>query len=157
MTCTATTEAEFRTCVDPEHHKLETYYNQHGKAMFQLKHQLEHAKISQTHDSLHPSGDDDDNIANLADVDEDDDNLGEGSGVRGDDGDTLVDENGVCDGKPDSGNKYVRARFGRRCTHNEELCVGSCGIILGRATFYDSEAPNGVRVSYWLSVQHHKI
>jgi hypothetical protein len=36
--------------------------------------------------------------------------------------------------------------FGRRRTHNEELCVASCGVILGRATCYGSEAPNGVRV-----------
>jgi hypothetical protein len=126
--------------------------------MFQLKHQLERAKISQTHDSLCPSDDDDEDIADLADVDdEDDDNLREGSGVRGDDDDALVDEDGVCDGKPDSGNKSIWARFGRRRTHNEEFCVGSCGVILGCATFYGSEAPNGVRVSYWLSVRCHKI
>lgn len=58
-----------------------------------------------------------------------------------------IDTNGICDGKPATGNTAVRARFGRRRTHNEELCVASCGVILGRATFYGSEAPNGVRVS----------
>ncbi|KAF8065382.1 hypothetical protein FPV67DRAFT_1419290 [Lyophyllum atratum] len=59
-------------------------------------------------------------------------------------------DNGVvsvgCGGeKPSAGNRTLKARFGRRRTHNEELCVGSCGIIMGRATFYGSEAPNGVR------------
>jgi hypothetical protein len=58
-----------------------------------------------------------------------------------------VDEDGICDGKDDGGNQKLKARFGRRRTHNEELCVASCGVILGRATFYGSEAPNGVRVS----------
>lgn len=62
------------------------------------------------------------------------------------DGSLEVDEQGVCDGKKKSGNKKVTARFGWRWTHNEELCVTSCGVILGRATFYGSEAPNGVRV-----------
>jgi hypothetical protein len=65
--------------------------------MFHLKHQLEHAKISQTHDSLHPSDDDDEDIANLVDVNNEDD-----------DNDTLVDEDGVCDGKPDGSNGYIK-------------------------------------------------
>ena len=159
-TCPALADTNFRTCADPEHRKLETYYKQQGKAMFQLKHRLERVKVSQTHDSLsrgdnnkHSSTsqalDDNDRVPDLVDVDEeeDEDDFGEGSGVQGDDDDAFVDKDGVCDGKPDTGNKSVRARFGRRRTHNEELCVGSCGVILGRATFYGSEAPNGVRVS----------
>ena len=48
---------------------------------------------------------------------------------------------------PDAGNKSRRARFGRRHTHNEELCIGSCEVILGRTTFYVSEALNGVWVN----------
>ena len=165
MTCTTIAEPEFRTCSDPEHRKLETYYKQQGKAMFQLKHRLERAKVSQTHDSL-SSGDnrelrstvqasnedDDDEIPELVEVneDEDEDDFEEGSGIQGDDDDALIDENGICDGKLDTGNKSVRARFGRRRTHNEELCVVSCGVILGQATFYGSEAPNGIRVSFYL-------
>jgi len=72
----------------------------------------------------------------------------EGSGV--DDEDVIVSAEETvasCGGKPDAGNRALRARFGRCHTHNEELCVASCGVILGRATFYGSEAPNGVRVS----------
>jgi len=64
-----------------------------------------------------------------------------------DDEEVVIDSAGVCDEKPEQGNKSLRARFGRKWTHNEELCVASCGVILGRATFYGSEAPNGVRVS----------
>lgn len=51
-----------------------------------------------------------------------------------------------CNGKPAGGNQKPRARFGRRRTHNDELCVASCGVILGRTTFYGSEAPSAVRV-----------
>ena len=67
--------------------------------------------------------------------------LPEASSGATDDGDT-------CNGKPETGNRNTKARFGRRWTHNEELCVASCGVILGRATFYGSEAPNGVWVSF---------
>lgn len=164
-TCTNIAEMGFRTCMDPEHRKLEVNYYQQGKAMFQLKHHLKRAKISQTCDSLslggltktRLSGDNDEEL--LPDLvpapDDDDDNdlqsrdhdIGEGSGTQDDDDEVFMDEEGVCDGKPETGNRSVRARFGRRCTHNEELCVGSCGIILGHATFFGSEAPNGVRVS----------
>ncbi|KAF8574394.1 hypothetical protein K439DRAFT_1649787 [Ramaria rubella] len=37
----------------------------------------------------------------------------------------------------------ICAHFGHKRTHNEELCVASCGMILGRVTFYGSEGPNG--------------
>lgn len=48
---------------------------------------------------------------------------------------TEVDEDGECDDKPEEGNRKVRARLGRRWTHNEQLCVATCGVILGCATF----------------------
>ena len=63
------------------------------------------------------------------------------------DEEVVVDANGVCDGKPESGNKSIKARFGCRRTHNEQLRVASCGTILGRATCYGLEASNGVHVS----------
>ena len=58
----------------------------------------------------------------------------------------LIDSNGeLCNGKPETGNHTLCACFGRRCSHNEELCVASCGII-GYQRFYGSEALNGVWV-----------
>ena len=45
------------------------------------------------------------------------------------------------------GHHKVFTRFGQQHTHNEELCVGSCGVILGHATFYGAEGPNSVQVS----------
>jgi hypothetical protein len=61
------------------------------------------------------------------------------------DEEVVLDKDGVCDGKPEEGNKTLCARSGRKWMYNEELCVASCGVILGRATFYGSEAPNGVK------------
>jgi hypothetical protein len=121
--------------------------------MFQLKRRLERSKLSQTHDSL--STNTSENIAGvLPDVDLGADSP-EGSGVL--DEELTVDASGICDGKPEAGNRTVRARFGRRRTHNEELCVASCGVILGRATFYGSEAPNGVRVGTELCIRYNFI
>lgn len=103
--------------------------------MFQLKHRLARLKVSQPVASMSPTvapGSDSPDVA--------------GSTLHVDE-EVIVNVNGICDGKPEAGNKTIRARFGRRRTHNEQLCVASCGIILGRATFYGSEAPNGVRVS----------
>jgi hypothetical protein len=51
-----------------------------------------------------------------------------------------------CNGKPGGGNQRPRACFSHRRTHNDELCMASCGVILGRTTFYGSEAPSAVLV-----------
>lgn len=50
-----------------------------------------------------------------------------------------------CEGKG-SGKSKVKARFGRQHTHNDELCVNCCGVIVGRTTCYGSEGIGGVRV-----------
>ncbi|KIJ56085.1 hypothetical protein M422DRAFT_239292 [Sphaerobolus stellatus SS14] len=83
----------------------------------------------------------------------------EGTGAD-DDGEISVDEDGIdesidltslhqevdiCAGKPSTGNSKVKARSGRHRTHNEQLCVATCGVILGWAMFFGSEALNGVK------------
>lgn len=161
VNCEQKVEVGFRTCPLQEHREVELYHYQRGKAMFQLKKRLERLKVSQTVDSLstNPGArksrfakDDIERSATAKDLqplavpdsNEIDDTL-EGPAAD-DDEDVTLDTSGICDGKPETGNRHVRARFGRRWTHNEQLCVASCGVILGRATFYGSEAPNGVRV-----------
>jgi len=104
--------------------------------MFQLKHRLARLRVSQPVAAISPIAASESESAEIV----------AGSTLHTDE-EVVVDADGVCDGKPEAGNKTIRARFGRRRTHNEQLCVASCGIILGRATFYGSEAPNGVRVS----------
>ena len=128
-TCSSPVEEDHHTCAIPEHRKLEDYNAMQNKAMFQLKHQLAHLKTSQPQSSFGDS----DLIAPLK--------------ATLTNEEVLIDKNGICDGKLASGNTTVQARFGRRKTHNEELCVASCGVILGRATFYGSEAPNSILVT----------
>ncbi|KAF7351602.1 hypothetical protein MSAN_01592700 [Mycena sanguinolenta] len=57
----------------------------------------------------------------------------------------------TCPSKSGQGNRKLRALFGRRWTHNEQLGVYSCGVVAGRATFFGSEAPNGV-VEFWMKL-----
>jgi hypothetical protein len=44
--------------------------------------------------------------------------------------------------------KIFKGQFGRRRTHNEQLIIAPCGIILARETFYHSEAFSAVAVSF---------
>jgi hypothetical protein len=117
-TCRNKASEGFKTCVDPDCRSVEDYLRQRNKAMFQLK-------KTQPYLQRHAAEE------GIADIGE---------------GDEAVDEEGN-GAKSGSGNVKRKGRFFRRWTHNEELCVSSCGVILGRVTFFGSEAPNGVKVS----------
>jgi len=51
--------------------------------------------------------------------------------------------------------KKMRAQFGRMRTHNEQILVAPCGIIIARETFYFSEAIPSVVVSTFLYEFNH--
>ena len=115
--CDSQARPGFRTCPEKSHSNLEDIVGH--SALFQLCGRLEHLKVLP-------------------------ENMEGGHSVL--DEMLEVDENGECPEKLDTGNSKPRARFGRRRTHNEQLCVATCGVILGRATFFGSEAINGARV-----------
>jgi len=120
--------------------------------MFQLKLHLERLRVSQTHDSLAATASSvATSITSKSDDAEAYKTVLEGAGADEDE-DITVDKNGICNGKPETGNRTVKACFGCKRTHNEQLCIGSCGVILGRATFYGSEALNGVRIHHSLQL-----
>ena len=48
---------------------------------------------------------------------------------------------------PGNKSKKICARFGRTCTHTEQILVAPCGIIITRETFYFAEAIPSVVVS----------
>jgi hypothetical protein len=160
VSCTQKHVPNFKTCNDKEHRMCEEYYKKMGKAMFQLKSRLERNKTSQPPSSIPPNSADQsakDTTIPLEDSVTESFNESEFMDLK--DEHVLVGADGGletnppleptegCPSKPETGNRKVRALFGRKRTHNEELCVASCGVILGRATFYGSEGANSIRVS----------
>jgi hypothetical protein len=64
------------------------------------------------------------------------------------------EEPGPCPAaKSELGNRKLKAQFGRRRTHSEQLLVRPCGVIVARATFFGAEAVSNVLVCYLLSLQ----
>ncbi|GJE85268.1 hypothetical protein PsYK624_013470 [Phanerochaete sordida] len=47
----------------------------------------------------------------------------------------------ACPDKPTEGNRRIWAQLGRKRTHNEQIIVAPCGVIIARVTFYGAEAP----------------
>ncbi|EIW54821.1 uncharacterized protein TRAVEDRAFT_39313 [Trametes versicolor FP-101664 SS1] len=141
----------FRTCAEPAHRALDEYLRLENRAMFQLRRRLEQLHPGSKSTSTAPS-----TILSPS-------QLGRLINTPAQStGDTSVPVSAPDDSAPSdstllgeleslldnatspAGNKQHRAQFGRRRTHNEEVAVASCGVILGRATFYGSEAINGV-------------
>ncbi|KAJ7275992.1 hypothetical protein C8J57DRAFT_1061972, partial [Mycena rebaudengoi] len=157
-TSNAEVEPGFRTCPNAEHRNIELHHYERGKAMFQLKSRLKRLKGSTLSSSLpevdSPSSPSrisasNETVATGADLlpllfEDEEPELNIALPNPADDDDEI--EMPSCEGKSAKGNRTLRARFTRWHTHNEQLCVTSCGIILARATFFGSEAPNGVRV-----------
>ncbi|KAG6906415.1 hypothetical protein DXG01_014052 [Tephrocybe rancida] len=54
-----------------------------------------------------------------------------------------VEEDSRCDGKSPTGNQ-LRALFNQGRTHNGQLIVRPCGVVISRATFFGSEAVSSV-------------
>ncbi|KAJ7323513.1 hypothetical protein DFH08DRAFT_787851 [Mycena albidolilacea] len=162
-TCNAPIQPGFRTCQLAEHRDMELYHYQRGKAMFQLRDRLQRAKGFAPSNSFPapPPDFEGATTSRLPALQPETEATGAdllpitpekqaASAARlADNSDDDEELEYVCDGKSTQGNRVLRARFGRRRTHNEQLCVFSCGVVAGRATFFGSEAPNGVR-EFWM-------
>ena len=130
--CITPIEPGFRTCSDTTHRAIETRYRLLNKAAFHLRARLQRSKVMQPNDSLHPT----------AQADE----------VLGVDSEGVLemevqDAKAPCADKPVEGSHRLRAMFGRRRTHNEQLFVRPCGIIIARDTCYGSETVPQIAVS----------
>lgn len=110
--CCYSHRAGSRTC--DLHANIEERHLATGKAMFTLRSRLQRAKVAHPTDAVDPTAPQDEDL-------EEEDEL-------------------TCPDKTELGNESnVRARFGRRRTHNEQLIVRPCGVITARETFYGSE------------------
>lgn len=120
--CTNEARPGHKSCSLISHQSLEQTVQEAQSALFQLRQRLERQHRSYPNNAAPPAADGDE-VEDMDDADEE------------------------TTGNTPDGPK-LRARFGRRWTHNEQLCVATCGTILGRMTMFGSEALTGVKVSF---------
>lgn len=125
--------AGFRTCTNEQHRALETAYFKRGKALFQLRDKAKQAGLSLPSDTTAEFD---------MQVDDDEEVIVESQGPRSD-----INATEECGGKSEDGNRKLRAYFGCRRTHNEQIIMRPCGVITSRASLYGSEAVSAVHVS----------
>lgn len=119
-------------CSEASHQKVEKIHQERGQSRFQLKERLQHALVAHPNDSI---GEDTSTTnSNIADIMMDNEveefDIGTGADLE------------------KSGKKErIRAQLGRRRTHNEQIIVAPCGIIIARETFYGAEGVGSVIVS----------
>lgn len=130
--CSAAVEIEHLTCENPVHRaEEERLQRQSHTAMSQLKARALRAGID-----LSSSGYT--SLAALADDRPPQIEILHRSSPTNPNNDSVA---GSAPGPP-----VPKVRMARRWTHNEQLFVMCCGIILSRATFYTSEGLSGVKV-----------
>lgn len=126
--CIAERVPGFRTCTETNHRALEITYCKRGKALFQLREKAKRAGFSVPSDAVE---------VDLA---------------LGDDEEIIVESEqsaDECGGKAEAGNHKLRAYFGCRRTHNEQIIMRPCGNIVSRAPLHGSEAPSAVNVTFY--------
>ncbi|KDQ07661.1 hypothetical protein BOTBODRAFT_48668 [Botryobasidium botryosum FD-172 SS1] len=133
--CKAPMASGFMTCPLPEHRQLEAEKEAEAKSLFHRKHQ----------DSLVvPSADGGADMEFLEDVNESEDERDSHRNLPSGLQPELAPQPPQAKGKQKKGPK-VKTVFTRRSTHNEQLVVRPCGVVVGRATMYYSEAYSNVK------------
>ena len=127
-------------CDEPTHQAVWKHHQARGQAQFTLRARLQRARMAGAASSMPAAGD----VENLEDLEPP-----ETVFALGADGQVVAEEDSPeeCPDKPDVGNQKLRAQFGRKRTHNEQIIVAPCGVIIARATFYGAEALHTAAVS----------
>ncbi|KAF8579587.1 hypothetical protein K439DRAFT_1359290 [Ramaria rubella] len=128
-TCESAHGEGFLTCPQLNHRSLEVAYHKKGVAFFQMRDKIK----KRAEGSASDPGSIDGGSPNEVIIVE-----------RDDAGDSVPVFLG-CDEKSPAGNRRLRAQFSRRWTHNEQLMIRPCRVIISRATFFGSEAISAVR------------
>jgi hypothetical protein len=126
--CSSPVVAGSLACANASHKEVERIHQEQGQARFQLKERLQRARVAHPKDAVA----DECHMADLID----DDNREE---------EYVVDECSDTSVNLLKGKK-IQAQFGRRRTHNEQIIVAPCGIVLARETFYGAEGVASVVV-----------
>ncbi|KAF8547820.1 hypothetical protein OG21DRAFT_1599609 [Imleria badia] len=120
------------TCDDPEHQEIERVHHERGQSRFQLHDHLQRARnIHQPEGGSSSHGRSPALLTNFNDDDEV----------------FFVDDH---DPGTQQRQKKVKAKFTRSWTHNEQLAVAPCGIILGRDTMFGAEAISSIAFLKWI-------
>jgi hypothetical protein len=129
-----------KTCSLPEHEAIEKIYNDRGQARFQLKVRQRRAQISHPRDALPVEVTDISELVEDGNVEEifEFNRTGQLISTNSDSAESSLTP---------TGKKTLRAQFGRKYTHNKQLFVAPCGMIMARETFYHAEAIYSVVVS----------
>jgi hypothetical protein len=146
--CDADAEAGFKSCGNPEHRQRERDYYEEGAAFGQLLKRARRAGVSQPAISPALGDPSSEPSAYQSDKEMEEEELENGSQPPAQ---PLSIPDPDVDKAP-SGNRKLMTQFGRRRTHNEQLCVCPCGVIIGRETFYGSEGVRNVVVGGLWSV-----
>ena len=112
-----------RMCSDPSHQEVERIHRERGQARFQLKERLQRAFVAHPNDALA-----EETSPDIADVEDE------------------VEDFEVGGSEQNGKKERIRAQMGRRRTHNEQIIVAPCGIIIARETFYGAEGVGSVIV-----------
>ena len=123
--CNMPTAPKSRTCLNLDHQATEKTHHERGQARFQLKERMKRARVAHPNDALALAEDE-------IQTDGESDSDRENNSARDSDNSNL---------KP-----KIKARFSRRRTHNEQVVVAPCGVILSRATFFGAEGVGSVIV-----------
>jgi hypothetical protein len=147
---------------------MEELHYERGKAAFTLKDRLQKHRIAHPKDMpIHEPHDSD--MLTLAEDDAEQDDIelfevDDAGGVQihtephpGSIGNVDAPEDSECEAKKsDTGNRNLKAQFGRRRTHYQQTLCRPCGVFHAHATMYGAEAVSNVLVCLsFLCTAHH--
>lgn len=122
--CASLAEPGFRTCNEPTHRRFQEDAEEQNSAMFQLHSRLRNSQVSQV-----PKA-------------------GSLTASTAAEPSTVPPLGSTSQPGSEPGSEpHLKGRLYRNWTHNEQLFVRCCGVIISRATFFGSEGVSGVNVS----------
>ena len=115
-----------RTCSDPIHQAVEATHLERSGAAFQLKNRIQRAQVAHPNDS-NPVYSADLVALTEEEVNDEEEFEEQNGGVfPGEEFSGLIPSNA----EPLTPQRKLRAQFGRKRTHNEQLIVAPCGVIM---------------------------
>lgn len=172
--CTRPPCDNMRTCNTPEHREIEISRRQRGQAYFRLKARLEHRRTAQSSRdrAVLPSQEIPHDLETQGDIDYID-FTEDGAETADEEADNvLTSQPPIAAGvevrasptkviPPVPKPSKLKSSLTRRWTHNEQLMVRPCGMIVSRATFFEAESLSNSLVStfaaalVWKSLTHY--